>query len=105
MRQKERYGTISAVRAGSSVSSAAEREGRIGRRSSVLLHPSGGGAYGPEKFRAGLWRRRWSAVLSGADVEGVAVRLRGRDHVGAAVRATHPGGAGGRRSWRAARCR
>src|SRR5712675_894750 len=94
MRQKERYGTISAVRAGSSVSSAAEREGRIGRRSSVLLHPSGGGAYGPEKFRAGLWRRRWSAVLSGADVEGVAVRLRGRDHVGAAVRAAHPGGSG-----------
>src|SRR5258706_15392425 len=83
MRQKERYGTISAVPAGSGVSGAAEREGRVGGRSSVLLHPSGGGAYGPEEFRAGLWGRRWSVVLSGADVEGVVVRLRGGDHVGA----------------------
>src|SRR5260221_302517 len=94
MRQKERYGTISAVPAGSGVSGAAEREGRVGGRSSVLLHPSGGGAYGPEKFRAGLWRRRWSAVLSGADVEGVVVRLRGGDHVGAAAGAAHPGRSG-----------
>src|ERR1700686_4158637 len=94
MRQKERYGTISAVRARSSVSSAAEREGRVRRRPSVLLHPSGGGAYGPEEFRAGLWGRRRSAVLSGADVEGVAVCLRGGDYVGAAAGAAHPGGAG-----------
>src|SRR6266852_4600324 len=89
MRQKERYGTISAVPAGSGVSSAAEREGRVGRRPSVLLHPSGGGAHGPEEFRAGLWRRRRSAILSGADVEGMAVCLRAGDHVGAAA-----GGAG-----------
>src|ERR1035441_7440436 len=85
---------ISAVRAGPSVSSAAEREGRVGRRSSVLLHSSGGGAYGPEEVRAGLWGRGWGAVLSGTDVEGVAVCLRGGDHVGAAAGAAHPGGLG-----------
>src|SRR6266567_4857862 len=94
MRQKERYGTISAVPAGSSVSGAAEREGRVGRRSSVLLHPSGGGAHGPEEFRAGVWRRRWGAVLSGADVEGVAVRVCVGDHVGAAAGAADPRGSG-----------
>src|SRR5258708_1116760 len=94
MRQKERYGTISAVPAGSGVSGAAEREGRVGGRSFVLLHPSGGGAYGPEEFRAGLWGRRRSVVLSGADVEGVVVRLRGGDHVGAAAGAAHPGRSG-----------
>src|SRR5271165_7694 len=94
MRQKERYGTISAVRAGSGVSSAAECEGRVGRRSSVLLHSSGGGAYGPEEFRAGLWRRRWGVVLSGADVEGMAVCLCVGDHVGAAAGAAHSGGSG-----------
>src|SRR5258708_25317949 len=94
MRQKERYGTISAVPAGSGVSGAAEREGRVGGRSFVLLHPSGGGAYGPEEFRAGLWGRRRSVVLSGGDVEGVVVRLRGGDHVGAAAGAAHPGRSG-----------
>src|ERR1022692_4173407 len=52
---------------------------------SALLHSSGGGAYGPEEFRAGLWGRGWGAVLSGTDVEGVAVCLRGGDHVGAAA--------------------
>jgi len=57
----------------------------------VLLHPSNGGAHGSEEFRAGVWRRRWSAVLSGADVKGVAVCLRGRDHVGATTGAAHPG--------------
>src|SRR5271169_1594118 len=91
MRQKERYGTISAVPAGSSVFSAAEREGRVGRGPSVLLHPSSGRTYGPEEFRAGLWGRRWDAVLSGADVEGMAVCLCVGNHVGAAVGAAHPG--------------
>src|ERR1022692_2098180 len=91
MRQKERYGTISAVSAGSGISGAAECEGRVGRRPSVLLHPSGGGAHGPEEFRAGVWGRRRGAVLSGADVEGVAVCLRSGDHVGAAFGAAHPG--------------
>src|SRR4029077_17606820 len=95
MRQKERDGTISAVRAGSSVSGAAEREGRVGGRPSVLLHPPGGGAHGPEEFRAGLWGRRWGTVLSGVDVEGVAVWLRARHNVGAAAGAAHPGGIGG----------
>src|SRR5690348_762328 len=94
MGQKERYGTISAVPAGSSVSVTPECEGRVGGRPSVLLHPSGGGAYGPGEFRAGLWGRRRSAVLSGADVEGVAVCLRAGDHVGAAFGAAHPGGSG-----------
>src|SRR6266850_6819224 len=94
MRQKERYGTISAVPAGSGVSGAAEREGRVGGRPSVFLHPSGSGAYGPKEFRAGLWGRRWSVVLSGADAEGVVVRLRGGDHVGAAAGAAHPGRSG-----------
>src|SRR3979490_284247 len=94
MRQKERYGTISAGRAGSGVSGAAEREGRVGGRPSLLLHPSGGGAHGPEEFRAGLWRRRWSAVLSSTDVKGVAVRVCAGDHVGAAAGAAHAGGSG-----------
>src|SRR5258708_13911397 len=94
MRQKERHGTISAVPDGSGVSGAAEREGRVGGRSFVLLPPSGGGAHGAEEFGAGLWGRRWSAVLSGADAEGVVVRLRGGDHVGAAAGAAHPGRSG-----------
>src|SRR5258707_8995890 len=94
MRQKERYGTISAVPAGSGVSGAAEREGRVGGRPSVFLHPSGSGAYGPEEFRAGLWGRRWSAVLSGADVEGVVVCVCSGDHVGAAAGTAHPGRSG-----------
>src|SRR5258708_40219910 len=94
MRQKERYGTISAVPAGSGVSGAAEREGRVGGRPSVFLHPSGSGAYGPEECRAGLWGRRWSAVLSGADVEGVVVCVCRGDHVGAAAGKVHPGSSG-----------
>src|SRR5258708_23895025 len=94
MRQKERHGTISAVPAGSGVSGGAGREGRVGGRSFVLLPPSGGGAHGAEEFRAGLWGRRWSAVLSGADAEGVVVRLRGGDYVGTAGGAAHPGRSG-----------
>src|SRR6266567_5485041 len=83
-----------AVPAGSSLSGAAEREGRVGGGPSLFFHSPGGGAFGIEEFRAGVWGRRWGAVLSGADVEGVAVWVCAGDHVGAAVGAADPRGSG-----------
>src|SRR6266702_7243544 len=63
-------------------------------RTIFVFHSPGGGAFGIEEFRAGVWGRRWGAVLSGADVEGVAVWVCAGDHVGAAVGAADPRGSG-----------
>src|SRR3990172_2905474 len=76
---------IFSLQSRSSLPVAAEREGYPGRRAFVFLPAPGGGAFGPERVRAGIRGRGPARLRAGADGEGVAVRLcAGGDVVAAA---------------------
>src|SRR3990172_9059413 len=66
---------ISSLQSRSSLLAAAERARGAGRRASVFFPAPGGGAFGPERVRAGIRGRGPARLRAGADGEGVAGRL------------------------------
>jgi transposase len=91
---EEAHDEISALRTGSSLAVATQREGHTGSKSLVLFCASGGGGTGPEPVRGGLRRRGSSRLRARADGEGVAVRLRPASDLLAAAGAADPRGSG-----------